>query len=590
MEKTQVMKKFVLLSILSISLFGCEKYLDKAPESTGMTAEDVFTNYLNFRKFEDRMYKDMNNYLSAGDYSYLAALCDEGHMGPGWETITIAQNGDWLRSYNTGQALQFYGVWNGWQSIRIANLVLENLYMLEGNATQEQLNELKGQAHFMRAWYYYEFLKRQGGMPYITKALSGSDDFGLPRLTVHETALKIAADCDTAAGLLPEKWDNANIGRPTEGAAMALKSSALLISASPMNNSENDATRWEMVAEAAWDLIDLVQTTGRYKLLTCKGTESITYLVPRASDSIVKTITYTSGFDSIFLYQPYNDEIIWEHYPSSYDGGMFTVFTVPSLNSAGVIQGFSPTANIVDLFETSNGLAIEDDPAYNADDPYSNRDPRFYHSILFNGERWTSKKDRYMQLYAGGAERVAAEHYSYTGYLARKFWGKNVDQWSGARPPYNHTIYFRYAEILLQYAEAANEIGGPDYTFPGANMSAVEAVNLVRERVHMPPVKSVYLGSKEAFRERIKNERAVEFYLEGKRLFDLSRWGDAHKVEHKALYAMDIELDVTKPNGYRYSRASTPFFTLGFEQKHYKWPIPLEDALMFPEFKQNPGW
>ncbi|MFZ5942182.1 MAG: RagB/SusD family nutrient uptake outer membrane protein [Bacteroidota bacterium] len=588
------MKRITLLILLTISLFGCEKYLDKVEESTGMTGEDVFTDYLNFRKFEDRMYKDMHNYLSAGDYTYIAALCDEGHMGPGWETITVAQNGDWLRSYKTGQALQFYGVWNGWESIRIANMVLENLYQLEGIATQEQINELKGQAHFMRAWYYYEFLKRQGGMPYITHSLGGQDNFALPRLSVHETALMIAADCDTAAGLLPDRWDNANLGRPTEGAAMALKSSALLVSASPTNNPDGDQSRWELVAQAAWDLIDFSQSTGRYKLLTCNSTDHVTYMIPRAADSITATINYTGGFDSIFLYQPFHDEIIWEHYPSSYDGGTFTVFTVPSLNSGGVIQGFSPTVNIVDLFETSNGLAIEDDPAYNPDDPYNNRDPRFYHSIVFNGERWTTRKVKgkivYIELWAGGRERLNAPLYSYTGYLARKFWGKDVDQWSGARPPYTHTIYFRYAEILMQYAEAANEIGGPNYTLPGASMSAVEAVNLVRARVKMPPVNNQYLGSKEAFRERIKNERAVEFYLEGKRLFDLSRWGDAHKIEHKALYALDITLDVSKPNGYRYTKASTPFFTLGFEQKHYKWPIPLEDAMMFPEFEQNPGW
>jgi len=590
MEKMQVMKKITLLILITISLLGCENYLDKIPDSDGMQADEVFSNYLNFRRFEDRMYKNMHNYLSAGDYSYLAAMCDEGHMGPGWETMTIAQNGDWLRAYGAGQALQFSVIWNSWESIRIINLSLEHLYMLEDVATQEQLDELKGQAHFMRAWYYYEFLLRQGGMPYITQSLGGQDNFALPRLSVHETALMIAADCDTAASLLPENWDKENFGRPTEGAAMALKTAAYLVSASKTNNPDADQTRWELVAQAAVDLIDLAESTGRYKLLTCSGTDEVTYLVPQATDSIVKSISYTSGFDSIFLYQPYNDEIIWEDYPVSYDGGTYTVFTVPSLNSGGVIQGFSPTANIVDLFETSNGLAIEDDPAYSEDDPYNNRDPRFYHSILFNGERWTSKKNRYMELWEGGTERLVSEHYSYTGYLARKFWGKGVDVWSGARPPYNHTIYFRYAEILLMYAEAANELGGPDYTFPGASMSAVEAVNLVRARVKMPDVNSMYLGSKDDFRERIKNERAVELYLEGKRLFDLSRWGDAHKTEHKALYATDIVLDVSKPNGYRYTRASAPFFTLGFDQKHYKWPIPLDDALMFPEFKQNPGW
>jgi len=587
------MKKILLFIACTITFLGCEEYLDKVEDSTGMTADDVYTDYLNFRKFEDRMYKDMHNYLSAGDYTYIAALCDEGYLGPGWETMPTAQNGDWLRSYNTGQALQFYGVWRAWESIRIINLSLENLHMLT-NATQEQIDQLKGQAHFMRAWYYFEFLRRQGGMPYITYSFKGSDNFALPRLSYHETALQIAADCDTAAGLLPVRWDTQNIGRPEKGSAMAVKAAALLFSASPTNNPSNDQSRWELAAQASWDLLSTLgpSVTGgnsRYKLLECKGTDRVEYRIP-GNDTIYRTINFTGGFDSIFLYQPFHDEIIWEHYPSSYDAGMYTVFTVPSLSGAGVIQGFTPSANFVDQFETANGLAIEDDPAFNDQNPYVDRDPRFYHSILFNGVRWTSRTGRYMELYEGGAERQPSVYYAYSGYMARKFWGKNVDQWSGARPPFNHTIYFRLADILLQYAEACNEIGGPGYTLPGATLSAEDAVNMVRARVKMPPVNSMYLNSKDNFRARIKNERAVEFFLEGKRLFDLSRWGDAHKIKHKQLFADDFTHNPSAPTGYNISRASAPFATYTFEQKHYRWPIPLKDALMFEAFEQNPGW
>lgn len=581
------MKKILLILFTAIALFGCEEYLDKVEDSDGLQEEDVFTDYLKFRNFEDRMYKDLNNYLSDGDYTYIAALCDEGHLGPGWETMPVAQSGDWIRSYKTGQALQFYGVWNAWQSVRIANIVLQNLHMLEGNATQNQINQLKGQAHFMRAWYYYEFLKRQGGMPYIKKVFSGSDNFALERLSFHETALEIAADCDTAAMLLPSRWDDANTGRPTVGAAMALKASTFLFDASPSNNPENDNSKWEAAASGAWDVINMAQSTGRYNLLPCNGQDQVSYKTP----SGIKTIEYTSGFDSIFMYQPFNDEIIWEFYGASWSGnGMWTVFSVPSLSGGGVIQGFSPSANIVDKFETDKGLAIDDDPDFDDQDPYVNRDPRFYHSILFNGERWTSQTDRYMELFNGGAERKNAEHNSFSGYLARKFWAKNVDQWSGTSSPFTHVIYFRLAEMYLQYAEAANEIGGPNHSVSGADISAVDAVNIVRERVGMPPVNAQYLTSKEAFRERIKNERAVELYLEGKRFFDLSRWGDAHKAEHRNLYADNFEEDSASPTGYKITRSSEPFFSLTFAQKHYKWPIPLEDALMFDEFKQNPGW
>ncbi len=584
------MKKIVYILIsLMLMLFiqGCEKYLDKAPDSTGMTADNVFSNYLNFRQFEDRMYKNMLDALNQYDYTQIAALCDEGYnTSSDWETMYIAQAGDWLRSYDTGQALQFYGVWDAWESIRIANLSLENISMLEGNASQEQINQLKGQAHFMRAWYYYNFLIRHGGMPYLTKALQSTDNFALPRLSYHETAMNIVADCDTATSLLPLEWGSANIGRPTRGAAMALKASTLLFDASPLNNTSDDVQRWTDAAEAAWDVIDMARSTGVYSLVESKGTDQVTYDTPGG----IQSIEYPSGYDSIFMYTAVNEEIIWENYSMVDNGGTHNPFTVASLSSPSIIQGFSPSQNIVEMYETTNGLDIDDDPAYDPQDPWIDRDPRFYHSILFNQEKWTSNDTIFLELWEGGRERLNEYHYCKTGYLARKYWNRNVDSWSGNPAPYTHSIFFRYAEMLLIYAEAANEVGGPDYILSGADISAEEAVNLVRARVNMPGVHSSYLGSKDSFRERIKNERAVELYLEGKRFFDLVRWGDAHKMEYKAIYGVSFTESASQPTGYIIARTTDPVYTLTFDQKHYRWPIPTGDALMFEEFKQNPGW
>jgi starch-binding outer membrane protein, SusD/RagB family len=584
------MKKIFIIIAAVVLFTSCEDYLDKVPDSSGMTDEDVFTDYLNFRKFEDRMYKDLNDYLSAGDFGFIAADCDEGFVTEEWGLLPIVQAGDWLQAFDKGLA-QFSGVWNSWQSIRIANICLEKLNLLE-EATQQQKDEIKGQANFMRAWYYYEFLRRQGGLPYITKSLSGSDEFGLPRLSFHETALKIVADCDSAAALLPQKWDNANIGRPTKGAAMALKASTLLFDASPTNNTSNETKRWEDAAKAAWDLIEYAGSTGNYKLMECKSTEQLTYKNVQniKPNDTIQTISYAGGYDSIFNFLPYNDEIIWEFFGAMQDGGRYTTFATPSLANTGIMAGFGPSQNIVDMFETVNGLSIKDDPAYDEQNPYVNRDPRFYHCILFNGERWTSQTNLYLQLFNGGRERSNMMYYSYTGYLSRKFWVDNIDLWSDAEHPISHVIYFRFAEILMMYAEACNEIGGPDYTLSGANMSSKDALNKIRARVHMPSVNQKYLTDKATFRERIKNERAIEFYLEEKRLFDLSRWGDASKPEHKQVYDITISKDLTKPTGYVFNRNTTPVVTLTFDQKHYRWPIKLSDALMFEKFQQNPGW
>jgi starch-binding outer membrane protein, SusD/RagB family len=584
------MKKiFFLIIPLALLFQGCEKYLDKIQASTGMTDVQVFSDYLNFRKFEDKMYANMMDPINDGDYGFIAACCDEGYDESDWETMPIVQTGDYIKAYSTAQALQFSTPWAAWASIRIANICLEKIPMLEGKATQDQINQIKGQAYFMRAWYYHEFLKRQGGLPYLEVALKGTDNFAIPRLEYYEMALKIAADCDMAAGLLPESWDIANMGRPTKGAAMAVKASTLLFGASPTNNASGDVTRWTAAATAAWDLIRYAETTGKFKLMPSKGTDQIKYKGPTGVDV---TITYPSGFDSIFMYTPYNDEIIWEYY-SRYNTSKYIPFTVNSLVSLNsIIQGYSPSQNIVDMFETTNGLKITDDPGYNPQNPYVNRDPRFYHSILFNREKWTSNAAIYLELYNGGRDRKSGslKKFSYTGYIARKFWGKNVDRFSGANPPFTHSIFFRYAEILLMYAEAANEVGGPTYTLPGATMTAVQALDKVRARVNMPPTNAIYLANKDLFRERIKNERAIELYLEGKRYFDLSRWGDAHKLVHREIYGADFLANPAAPTGYDITRTPLPVYVLVFDMKHYHWPIPIKDAQMFFEVKQTPGW
>lgn len=583
------MRSFIILLSIVFALSSCEAYLDKAPEAVGMSEAEVFGNYQNFRKYADKMYQDRHNYLSQGDYTPVSSLSDEGTAVSGWPSLAEAHNGNWIGLVESDYPTSglFGGVWRSWRSIRIANKTLENIHMLSNDptVTKDQIDQLKGQAHFMRAWYYYEYLKRQGGMPYIQYAFKASDNFALPRLSRQETAEKIVADCDTAFQLLPQRWPDNHIGRPEKGSALALKAAALLIPASPKYNTSNDKGRWENVAQAAWDAINFATTTRRYRLLPSNSLDTITYKTPEG----IKMIEYASGFDSIFMYLPYNDEIMWEHYGAIQEN-MYNVFGVPSITTSGIVKGYSVSANIVERFETKNGLAIEDDKSFNSQNPYVNRDPRFYHSILFNQMRWTSESGRYLELWNGGSERLPENFYNRSGYLARKFWAPNRDQFSGRENENNHAIYFRLAEMYLIYAEAANELGGPQYKITGSDMSAVDAVNIVRARVKMPPVQAIYLDNKDDFRERIRNERAVELFLEGKRLFDLMRWGIADKPEYKNLYAHDFIKDDSKPTGFIISRSNLPFHSNVFEERQYNWPVPMRDGFMFKEFNQNPGW
>lgn len=582
------MKNILVLLCIAAFLSGCEKYLDKTPESNGLTEPDVFTDELKFRQFLDGMYLDLNDYLTGDDQSFLGAVCDEGYAQSEWETLPVVQGGNWLSAYTTAGAYQFGLVWdNSWHGIRIADICIQNISQLEGHATGEVIDQLKGQAYFLRAWFYFDLLRRQGGMPYLTEPLQATDNFNIPRLSYTETAERIAADCDTANDLLPIRWGPTDYGRPTRGAALALKATALLFSASPTNNPANDMDLWKKAAAASWTFINFSRSNQVYRLIgSGNANDEVQYATPDG----VKEFSYAgSGRDSVFMYNFSNDEIIWEDF-QAINNSPYATFGPADLVPHSRLTGYSPSQNIVDKFETLNGLSINDDPSFKEDDPYVNRDPRFYQSILFNQRQWTSDPGKFLELFNGGAERTGKQYFSYTGYLSNKYWPSYVSNITNANPPLTHTIYLRYADLLLQYAEAANEIGGPGYAVEGADMSAVDAVNMVRARVKMPLVNSIYLTDKNTFRERIRNERAVELYLENKRFFDLKRWHLSSEKAYKDIYAMDIVEDATQPTGYRFQRNPTPVISLVFEPKQYRFPIPLPDGSMFDLFQQNPGW
>ncbi len=246
----------------------------------------------------------------------------------------------------------------------------------------------------------------------------------------------------------------------------------------------------------------------------------------------------------------------------------------------------SPTQNYVDLFEMANGLPINDpESGYNENDPWVNRDPRFRYNILLDGDRQVVNltDDRaFVQLYIGGRERKVS--CSVTGYGWKKYWDETMNRFDNG---HTRLIYdvprIRYSEIYLIYAEAANEAYGPFGKAPGAAITAVDAINKIRARAGMPDVHTKFLGSTEAFRPRIWNERAVELAFEGERWYDLRRWHVAHLPEHTGLY----ELQFDKEHTYFRRVLSREIV---FTERHYFMPFPVQQANLYREWKQNPGW
>ena len=273
---------------------------------------------------------------------------------------------------------------------------------------------------------------------------------------------------------------------------------------------------------------------------------------------------------------------------------------IPNSMCASNVHCASPTQNMVDMFEMADGRAIKDAGAdYDDQNPYVNRDPRFYYDILYNGVKWGNNKGvpHYFELWeyntydnSKSADMMALFSQTYNPrcpYLIRKWWPETANKWENDYNYYMPAIYIRVAQLYLDFAEAANEAYGPETKVPGTDMSAVDAINIIRNRVGAVPVRNEYKANKEIFRERIRNERAVELCFEDHRWYDIRRWRiakDAVKVIYKAVITR------TGKDQFRFEYMEHPDYKRVFEDKHYWYPIPKSQMEMLNNVEQNPGW
>lgn len=584
----------IVLGLLFLGTWSCEEYLDKV-EASDLTAEDVFGTYTHFQGFEDQMYQlivPYNNFYNNTSYNYGDHVIANASGMPSYQW-DVGNYWAWNSISRSVFVDGDEGIWaGGWRGIRIANICIANIDYLK-EATDEQRDLILGQAYFLRAYFHWEIIRAFGGMPYIDTVLQPADDMKFPRPTYQEASAKVVKDLDRAAELLPADWDEtetgsarigSNRGRATKGAALGLKAKALLYAASPLMNNESTGSGFvynqellEAAAEAAHEFLKLVDA-GYYHLEPLE--------------------TYTDNFYTLDGTVVYGPEIIWSrvHLPNKngFQGyknqGIGRLFMGGRL---GTVQNCeAPTENLIELFEMkATGLPI-DDPAsgYDPANPWQGRDTRFDEFILTDGTRWVKSlpetdPQAYMQLYNGGQDRGSQG--SLSGYMVKKFWpyGVNaIDQDWGLF--WFRTPILRLTEIYLIYAEAVNEVYGPT-TAPSFNgetgLTAVEAVNIIRNRVEMPDTDSKFTADKLAFRERIRVERAVELCFEGQRWHDIRRWHIGHLPENKELYGNNFDADHT-------NFSKTWLMDRVFDEKHYWLPLPVDQVTLYKEYNQNPGW
>lgn len=412
-------------------------------------------------------------------------------------------------------------------------------------------NRLIGEVKVIRAYSYFRLISFFGGVPLVTKPFSLDDDFNIPRDTYEDCLAFVISELDEAVGLLPLEYDDDNKGRITKGAAMAVKARALLYDASPYRNPSDLLEKWQKAADATKAIIDL----NKYSLF--------------------------SDYRTLFLYEnAYNSEVIWARPTNNdldYEGLYLELRWLP--NGYGGWGQMNPLHNLVEKYETINGKLPDDDPEFNPQNPFVNRDPRFYASILYDGAMFQGREVE--TFLPGGLDTnegpVGSWNASESGYYVYKFIDESIvaptESYSGNTP----WIFVRYAEILLNYAETQYFLGNED--------ECRKYINMVRSResVSMPDV----TDSGDELLKRLQNERFIELAFEAHRYFDVRRWKIAPEVLNIDAKRMSIYKD---PDTGVKTYTVIDFQERAFYEKNYLVPIPQSEIDKNPLLEQNPGY
>lgn len=464
------------------------------------------------------------------------------------------------------------GAWSkNYGGIRKANLFLSKVGILP---KPDQVKIWKAEARFLRALFYFELLKRYGGVPLVgDKVFSADEDIRLPRNTFEECVNYIVSECDDIkTQVRAEPITNAgDYGKASRGVVLALKARVLLYAASPLYNGGvpaeasavqkplmgypvYDAERWNKAAQAANDFLVL----NAYPL---EGTYNNVFLNRKNNEVILSFLRGTTT------------DIENNNGPVGYAQGNL---------GNGVT---SPTQELVDAFPMLNGKDIADPASgYNPGKPYDSRDPRLGNTVLRNGSTWLNRP---IQTFEGGLDKPnRGGIQTKTSYYMRKFMG-NFSTAATYSAQNHNFVLFRTAEMMLNYAEALNEYSGPSADV------ATQLINLRKRagltagadsRYGVPAVNAV---TQAGMRELIRNERRIEMAFEEQRYWDARRWKIAEQVFNRNLTGLTVTDDGSGNITYTPVVAGRIIFQA---PRMYYYPIPYDELANNNNLIQNFGW
>lgn len=546
------MKRYFVILTLGLLIFtSCsDKMLDITP-SDGLSDATVWNDPATANLFLNDIYNKLNPGPYGSSWLNLPALIgndpladytDDASYGPsaGTPSATLFDNS----SYGPSNLL-FKNTWRiMYEDIRKCNLFIEKVGASKFEEDTKKV--MLAQARFMRAYFYKTLVDLYGGVPLITEVLNNNtqgDSIFYPRSSYEDCVSFIQTECSAAAEDLPQSWSGNDVGRTTWGAALAMK-----------GEEELYAGKFEDAAATNWKIIE----KGIYSLFPDYA--GLFYANNENNQEVVFDVQYAPNIRPKHINQ--------------YLG-------VPMLSKGAGWGNCGPTQNLVDEYEFIDGkTAAEGSTNYDSNNPYANRDSRFYATIIYDGSTWRGDKI-YTRLGIPNNPNVInitnkSGNMGRTGYFMKKIQDSTISSRSGNLDGTNVIIY-RYAEVLLNYAEAKNETGGPDQT-------VYDAMNEIRSRAGQPDL-PVGLN-KEDMRTRIRHERRIELAFEGKRFYDIRRWKTAADLFSKPMYGIKI----TESGGkLQYEKVEVRKVTFD-ASKNYLLPIPQYAIDQNPKLEPNPGY
>lgn len=557
-------------------------------------------------------------------------------------------------------------LWKYYEGIRKASTFVNNVDLCP-ELTMDEKTDMKGQARFLRAYCYWALMRVYGPVPLIP--LEGLDvnlsyeELSLPREHFDVLVDFVDKELMEAARSLPTKRTVNNLGRPTRGAALGLRSRVLLFAASPLFNGNTDLfdvkdcygnlliaqkydeSKWARAAAAARDVIELAKSADLYELYTIapKATtlewerppyndEYSNKTYPDGWADVDPLLSYKSIFDGTILGSK-NRELIYTRtrnghtcidnwneqlMPKTLSGKNRLAVTLKMVNAYAMNDGRSITEAAATGDYVTEGFTTQ---AYAATNPflpvnvslmYNNREPRFYASIGYCGSIWeasssseTLYRNSQVFYYRGlnDGKQGFKEDCPITGITVKKYYNAEDSRTTGGYRVDKTEMTIRYGEILLNYAEALNELTegqvyhvtnymGEDVTIQRDAGEMRYAIKRIRMRAGVPDYSNETYNNQSDFRVKLKRERQVELFAENSmRYFDLLRWKDALQEENQLLQGCDINIsdDQTRVADFYKPTIITTVHKM-FEQRMYLWPFPTYELKRNVNMTQNPGW